>query len=271
MLKKMTFSLFIILSITTTAYGMEVEETIIPIDILSEISGETNEEFDDALDREITFIVNEEAEPDPKTYVVKEGDNLFRISVNNGIDLEDLIEWNNLTSILIHPGDELLIYEEGEAPVKKDLDNGKSDNIIVQAKETNEKNVKKTIAKTEEKKVNNSKSKTNEQNISLNSGKEPNTGVEMIVSATAYTAYCEGCSGTTAIGIDLRANPNQKVVAVDPSIIPLGSRVWVEGYGEAIAGDTGGAIKGNKIDVFIPSHEQAMQWGRKNVKIRILN
>src|SRR5690606_14257941 len=87
------------------------------------------------------------------------------------------------------------------------------------------------------------------------------SGKEMTVSATAYTAYCAGCSGITATGIDLRSNPNQKVIAVDPTVIPLGSTVWVEGYGTAIAGDTGGAIKGNKIDVFIPSKDGALQWG----------
>lgn len=92
-----------------------------------------------------------------------------------------------------------------------------------------------------------------------------------MVTATAYTAYCEGCSGTTAYGIDLRANPNRKVIAVDPRVIPLGTKVWVEGYGEAIAGDTGGAIKGHKIDVFIPSYDRAMQWGVKKVKMRVLN
>uniref|UniRef100_UPI000530011E 3D domain-containing protein n=1 Tax=Planococcus sp. CAU13 TaxID=1541197 RepID=UPI000530011E len=96
------------------------------------------------------------------------------------------------------------------------------------------------------------------------------SGKEMQVSATAYTAYCAGCSGITATGIDLRTNPNQKVIAVDPTVIPLGSTVWVEGYGTAIAGDTGGAIKGNKIDVFIPSRDAALQWGRKTVTIKIL-
>ena len=100
--------------------------------------------------------------------------------------------------------------------------------------------------------------------------KAPQSGKEMTVSATAYTAFCTGCSGVTATGIDLRANPNQKVIAVDPTVIPLGSTVWVEGYGTAIAGDTGGAIKGNKIDVFIPSRDAALQWGRKNVTIKIL-
>src|SRR5690606_41433234 len=96
-------------------------------------------------------------------------------------------------------------------------------------------------------------------------------GDEFIVTATAYTAYCTGCSGTTAYGIDLRSNPDQKVIAVDPKLIPLGTKVWVEGYGEAIAGDTGGAIKGHRIDVFIPSYDSAMEWGVKKVKIKVLN
>ena len=92
----------------------------------------------------------------------------------------------------------------------------------------------------------------------------------LTMTAIAYTAYCEGCSGITKNGTDIRANPHLKVIAVDPSVIPLGTRVWVEGYGEAIAADIGGAIKGNIIDVFIPSHEEALEWGRKTVKVRIL-
>lgn len=95
-------------------------------------------------------------------------------------------------------------------------------------------------------------------------------GQTLVVTATAYTAYCNGCSGTTALGINLRENPDLKVIAVDPSIIPLGTKVWVEGYGYAIAADTGGAIKGNKIDVFMPSNNAALSFGRRTVTIKIL-
>ena len=94
---------------------------------------------------------------------------------------------------------------------------------------------------------------------------------EFYVSSTAFTAYCNGCSGRTATGINLRANPNMKVIAVDPSVIPLGTKVYVEGYGYAIAGDTGSAIKGNKIDVFFPTKADAYRWGSKKVKIKILD
>jgi 3D (Asp-Asp-Asp) domain-containing protein len=91
------------------------------------------------------------------------------------------------------------------------------------------------------------------------------------VKATAYTASCTGCSGITAIGLNLKKNPNVKAISVDPKVIPLGTKVHVEGYGTAIAADTGGAIKGNKIDVFMPSKSKALNWGRKTVKVKIYN
>ncbi|HZH59810.1 MAG TPA: ubiquitin-like domain-containing protein [Metabacillus sp.] len=93
---------------------------------------------------------------------------------------------------------------------------------------------------------------------------------EFYVNSTAYTANCNGCSGTTATGMNLRANPNAKVIAVDPNVIPLGTKVYVEGYGYAVAADTGSAIKGNKIDVFLSSKSAAYRWGSKRVKIKIL-
>lgn len=106
---------------------------------------------------------------------------------------------------------------------------------------------------------------------------EPANGRELTVVATAYTANPSENGGThggrvlTAMGHDLTANPNMKMVAVDPKVIPLGSKIWVEGYGEAVAGDTGGAIKGNRIDVLVGSDSAANNWGRKTVKVKILN
>ncbi|HHU18770.1 MAG TPA: DUF348 domain-containing protein [Bacilli bacterium] len=91
------------------------------------------------------------------------------------------------------------------------------------------------------------------------------------MSSTAYTAGCSGCSGVTATGINLKDNPHMKVIAVDPSLIPLGTRVYVEGYGEAVAGDTGGSIKGKKIDVHVPTKSDAYNWGKRSVKVTILD
>lgn len=95
-------------------------------------------------------------------------------------------------------------------------------------------------------------------------------GEVIYMKATAYSADCNGCSGITATGINLKADRNKKVVAVDPNVIPLGSTVWVEGYGTAIAGDTGGAIKGNRIDIHVPTHSEAMGYGIRTVKVKVI-
>lgn len=89
--------------------------------------------------------------------------------------------------------------------------------------------------------------------------------------ATAYTAHCEGCSGVTRTGVDLRENPEADVIAVDPDVIPLGARVEVRGHGEFLAADTGGAITGEKIDIFMPDIEDAQSFGRQSVEIRVID
>ncbi len=109
---------------------------------------------------------------------------------------------------------------------------------------------------------------TQEENIVQTN--EQNDGQTMYVTATAYTAHCDGCTGITYTGINLKDNPNQKVIAVDPNVIPLGSKVWVEGYGTAIAADIGGAIKGNRIDVFIPNEADAKRFGMQQLRIKIV-
>ncbi|MED1115959.1 3D domain-containing protein [Bacillus paramycoides] len=102
-------------------------------------------------------------------------------------------------------------------------------------------------------------------------------GKEFYVTATAYTAdpsengYKSGETVKSKLGHDLTANPNMKLIAVDPAVIPLGSTVYVEGYGTAIAGDTGSAIKGHIIDLLMPDSATANKWGRRTVKVTILN
>ncbi|RYG44200.1 hypothetical protein EON79_15375, partial [bacterium] len=83
--------------------------------------------------------------------------------------------------------------------------------------------------------------------------------------ATGYHAMVTG-SGRTALG--MRAGYGH--VAVDPRVIKLGSIVYVEGYGMAIASDTGGAIKGRRIDLCFQTRGQAMTFGRKQVKVHVL-
>lgn len=95
-------------------------------------------------------------------------------------------------------------------------------------------------------------------------------GQVLYMESTAYS-YAEGAIGggtVTALGQNLASNP--MAVAVDSSVIPLGTRLYVEGYGEAIASDTGGAIKGNIIDVHFADPSACNAWGRRLVKVTIL-
>ena len=98
---------------------------------------------------------------------------------------------------------------------------------------------------------------------------EVSSGRTLRVQATGYSTKQPNLSTHTATGIDLRINP--RVIAVDPSVIPLGSMVEVEGMGVYIAGDTGGAIRGNIIDIHFQTVGEALSWGRRSVTIRVLN
>jgi 3D (Asp-Asp-Asp) domain-containing protein len=85
--------------------------------------------------------------------------------------------------------------------------------------------------------------------------------------ATAYTAQCTGCSGITASG----RPAGHGIVAVDPRYIPLGTRLYIPGYGHALAGDTGGAIRGNRIDLGFESHRDALKFGRRPIVVYVFN
>ncbi len=216
---------------------------------------------------------------EPTTYTVVEGDNLYRIALTHELSLDELMDLNGLTGDLIHPGQELKV---SESEMENKVATMEPDPLTIEmANEINPEPKQVVVSGPPSKPAKQAK-QTKQAKVAaapvpvkatapVATAQPAGEGIEMTVTATAYTAYCEGCSGTTAYGIDLRANPNQKVIAVDPRIIPLGSKVWIEGYGVAIAGDTGGAIKGHKIDVFIPSYENAMAWGVKKVKLKVLN
>lgn len=89
----------------------------------------------------------------------------------------------------------------------------------------------------------------------------------MSMEATAYLPSDGGGSGITAMGIPATYG----VVAVDPGIIPLGSRLYIPGYGEAVAADTGGAIYGYRIDLCMESYSEAMNFGRRTVTVYLLD
>ena len=116
-------------------------------------------------------------------------------------------------------------------------------------------------------KPNNNGSNSNSNNTNNNGGNSSSGGRTLIMESTAYSYAEAGASYLTASGTDLRENP--QAVAVDPSVIPLGTVVEVQGYGVALALDTGGAIKGNIIDVHFPTVAQCTKWGRRQVQVTI--
>ncbi|GAA0437855.1 resuscitation-promoting factor [Lentibacillus halophilus] len=205
-----------------------------------------------------TTIQPKQTSPLRETYQVEKDDTLIGIGNKYDVSVENLKKWNDLDSQLIAVGQELDIRE---AIRREDDSTSASDNHDTQAEsdqdKLNKSAVHKVAAKTTE---------SNEQSSNQNP-----QGKTITVSATAYTADCDGCSGVTSTGVNLNANPNAKVIAVDPDVIPLGSKVHVEGYGYATAADVGGAIQGNKIDVHVPTKNKAYNWGVRTVDVTIVN
>ncbi len=106
--------------------------------------------------------------------------------------------------------------------------------------------------------------------VSRGSSAAPQGKQVLTMVATGYDG-CYECNKPyygkpSYIGLPLRRG----IVAVDPKVIPMGTRLYVEGYGEAIAADQGNAINGNRIDLFFDTHQQGLNWGIKTVKVTIL-
>lgn len=129
------------------------------------------------------------------------------------------------------------------------------------AAEEAQKQKQQQVQQTSTKTVDNSEAATSADNVSGSK--------TLTMSATAYSTEANGMGTYSATGINLKQHPS--CVAVDPSVIPLGSIIWVSGYGVSVAGDTGTAIKGNVIDLHFSTVAQSMAWGRRTVTVKILN
>jgi 3D (Asp-Asp-Asp) domain-containing protein len=90
----------------------------------------------------------------------------------------------------------------------------------------------------------------------------PSRGERVLIMEA--TAYCY-----TGFKTKTGTWPQRGTVAVDPKVIPLGTRLDIEGYGSGVAEDTGGMIKGNRIDVYLNSEREALNWGRRWVRVEV--
>ncbi|MFD1363477.1 LysM peptidoglycan-binding and 3D domain-containing protein [Lentibacillus salinarum] len=196
-------------------------------------------------------------------YTVQKGDTLTGISDEFEVSVDDLKDWNNLKSDIIAIGQEL---ELKGVNVDQDETTEASapESSADQASESEQTSDSEQATEAEQTAAGNG-----EANGEASSQDNPD-GETVSVTATAYTADCDGCSGVTSTGVDLNANPDAKVIAVDPNVIPLGSEVYVEGYGYATAADVGGAINGDKIDVHVSSRDEASSWGVRTVDVTIV-
>lgn len=93
---------------------------------------------------------------------------------------------------------------------------------------------------------------------------EPSRGDFVRAISCEATAYC--LQGETFTGLPA----GMGVIAVDPEVIPLHSVVWVEGYGQAQALDTGRDIVGHRVDIWLPTRDECLQFGRQQVEVKIL-
>lgn len=172
------------------------------------------------------------------------------------------IEIANLEDVIVEKGNDLIakekVIEQQKSQIKK------------QDETIKDKEHKLTLLKAENEKL--KKEYPTSKQVSRGVS---NSGQVLTVNASAYTAYCwEGCTGKTATGYNVSNTiyyNGYRIVATDPKIIPLYSIIEIDGFNERfISLDTGGAIKGNKIDILMKSESEANKFGRKNLNIKVI-
>lgn len=223
-------------------------------------------------------------------YTFQWGDTLWGISQATDISVDKLVQVNDIDNrSLIHVGSTIFLSKDSSVI---SVQNGEEEVVSydvstdeVTETETPEE-VEESVNQAEEVESSQSAEETVEEQpteeIAEEAVSEPDEETQakasgesqsregrwMTVEATAYSRNQEVLSNFTFTGIDLRENP--RVIAVDPDVIPLGSTVYVPGYGEYVAGDTGGAIIGNRVDLHMESVADAFEFGRRTLDVQIV-
>ena len=194
-------------------------------------------------------------------YTIKWGDTLSVIAEATGASLDSLVQVNEIQDAnLIYPGT-VLRFSADQKEVS--VDNGTEEHSYRVQNNNEVKEVEKSEATTPVTPATEATETTQAAAASSNQG-----GYYLTVEATAYSYNEAGLSNYTADGTNLINDP--QVIAVDPSVIPLGSYVEIPGYGIYRAADTGGAIYGNRIDVHLVNLNDVYNFGRRTITIRVL-
>lgn len=193
-------------------------------------------------------------------YMITWGDTLSAIAAATEISLDTLVEVNNISNAdMIIVGNKISLSSDksivtvGEGEETRSYDVSHEEEIVEV-----ETPVVETVVETP----------VVEEVVVEETAPTTSEGYTITVEATAYSTNQPSLSDYTYTGINLRQTPN--VIAVDPSVIPLGSTVVIPGYGTFIAGDTGSAIVGNRIDVHITDLNAAWAFGRQTMTITVL-
>ena len=212
-------------------------------------------------------------------YTIKWGDTLSVISEATGASLDTLVQVNEIQDAnLIYPGT-VLRFSADQKEVT--VDNGTEQHSYRVQNNNEVKEVETTEATTQATETTETTQAAQETETTQAAQATPATettpaaaasssqgGYYLTVEATAYSYNEAGLSNYTADGTNLVSEPN--VIAVDPSVIPLGSYVEIPGYGIFRAADTGGAIYGNRIDVHLVNLNDVYNFGRRTITIRVL-
>ena len=200
-------------------------------------------------------------------YTIKWGDTLSVISEATGASLDTLVQVNEIQDAnLIYPGT-VLRFSADQKEVT--VDNGTEQHSYRVQNNNEVKEVETTEATTQAAETTQAAQATEAtQTTQAAAASSSQGGYYLTVEATAYSYNEAGLSSYTADGTNLVSEPN--VIAVDPSVIPLGSYVEIPGYGIFRAADTGGAIYGNRIDVHLVNLNDVYNFGRRTITIRVL-
>lgn len=221
-------------------------------------------------------------------YTFQWGDTLWGISQATDISVDKLVQVNDIDNrSLIHVGSTIFLSKDAsvisvqngeeevvsydvstdevtETETPEEVEESANEEAEVEASQP----VEETVVEEQQPAEAASEPVEETQATEATQASESRSGRWMTVEATAYSRNQEVLSNFTFTGIDLREN--SRVIAVDPDVIPLGSTVYVPGYGEYVAGDTGGAIIGNRVDLHMESVADAFEFGRRTLDIQIV-